>query len=197
MPISRKKEKFMGTSNGLSSTPSSAYLEQRWSKRQQQLLDFLLHEENRRLSVSTVCQKAGVSQCVWYYALKNPRFVEVLNAWGVRTGRLGIGHIHVALAERPEEELEKDIWDMRRLQSDYPKHKCPSAFKVDFSWIVNPLLRQQIKDYFRLHLAQWKARTFAVKIEYMKHLLKHLPAETHIGTLDRQQIEELLPKLNQ
>ncbi len=180
----------------ISSFPVSAPLaEQHWTKRQQQLLDFLEHEENRSLPVSVLCQRAGVSQSVWYDALKNPRFVAVLEAWGVKTGRLGVSHIHVTPAKRPEEELEKDVWDMRRLKSDYPKHKSPSAFKVDFSWIANPELRLQVKDYFRLHLAPWKARTFAAKLEHMKHLLKLLPTETHIGTLDRRQIEELLPQL--
>jgi hypothetical protein len=51
-------------------------------------------------------------------------------------------HIQVDLALNPEEESAKDVWAMRRLKSDYPKHKDPSKFKVDFTRIVNPLLRQ-------------------------------------------------------
>jgi integrase len=187
----------MNPSNILPLTPSVRTCEQVWTSWQQRLLATLELEENRTLPVKTVCQKAGVSIDVWYGAIKNPRFVEIVEALGVRVKRLGESHLDVHLALHPEEELEKDIWDMRRLKSDYPKHKPPSGFKINFSWITNPVLRQQVKDYFRLHLPHWKPRTFYIVLSYMRHFLKYLSPEIHIGLLDRKQVEALLPKVYQ
>jgi integrase len=168
-----------------------------WTDKQQRLLDMLKLEENRHLPVKTLCQKAGVSIDVWYGAIKNPQYVAIVETLGGRVKRLGESHLDVHLAVAPEEELAKDIWDMRRLKSDYPKHKPPSGFKINFSWIVNPVLRQQVKDYFRLHLPRWKARTFYIVLSYMRHFLHHLSPEIHLGLLNRSQIEELLPKVYQ
>jgi len=187
----------MNRRNILPLTPSVRTHEQEWTGWQQRLLQTLELEENRALPVKTVCQKAGVSIDVWYGAIKNPRFVATVEALGVRVKRLGESHLEVHLAFHPQEELEKDIWDMRRLKSDYPKHKPPSSFKINFSWIASPVLRQQVKAYFRLHLPHWKPRTFYIVLSYMRHFLQHLSPEIHIGLLDRRQVEELLPKIYQ
>ena len=34
-------------------------------------------------------------------------------------------HLDVQLSPCPEEDLEKDIWDMRQLKANYPKHMAP------------------------------------------------------------------------
>lgn len=62
---------------------------------------------------------------------------------------------------------------------------------------MNPLLRQQVKVYFRQQLVRWKARTFRIQIQRLKPLLSLLPPEIHIGTLERQHLERLLPSLTQ
>lgn len=178
--------------------PSLAHPPQRgWKRYQQRLLTVLQHEEMRQLPVTELCRQAGVSPSAWYKAIKKPPFVAAVEALGVPIQRQEKRHLDVQLALHPEEEFAKDIWDMRRLKSDYPKHKSPYDFKVNFTWIVNPLLRQQIKDYFRLHLARWKATTFSNELWSIKHFLRHLPGEAHVGTLDRQQVEEILPRIHQ
>ncbi len=136
----------------VSFTVSSPSAEPIWTQAQQKILATLQHEENRRCSVKSLCQKAGISEY---------------------------------------------IWDLRRLKSDYPKHRDPSDFQVDFTWIVNPVLRQQVKDYFRIHLPRWKPTTFAIILRFMKPFLMCLPPEIHVGTLSRRQIEPLLSKLAQ
>jgi len=187
----------MSHSNTVSLLPSSLISRQTWTEAEQKILEVLQIEENRRLSVTEICQKAGVHPRTWYSVIKKPQFVAVVEALGVTIRRRGKAHIQVQLSLHPEEELVKDIWDMRYLKSDYPKHQSPSVFKVDFTWIENPVLRQQVKTYFRLRLPRWKAKTFKGNLERMKPFLKLLPRETDVGTLSRRQIEELLPAIYQ
>ena len=59
------------------------------------------------------------------------------------------------------------------------------------------MLREQIKRYFRLQLPRWKAATFKRSIYHLKHVLTLLPSESHVGTLTRNHIEALLPKIGQ
>ncbi len=168
-----------------------------WTKSQQQILDLFEQEENRQLPVRTLCQRAGVSTIVWYRAVKDPRFAAAVEALGGAVKRTAEAHILVSLATHPEEELAKDIWDMRRLKSDYPKHKNPAEFRVNFTWIANPCLRQQVKDYFRHHLPQWKPKTFVNHLYAMRPFLQLLAPEMHVGTIERQHVEELLPQVYQ
>ncbi len=184
--------------NHCSSTPH--FTEPRWTKAQQRLLNTLQQEDNRQLLLKDLWEKAEVSQYAWYQAIKDPNFFQIVEALGVKVGRVdrpSVSHIDVTLASNPEEEMSKDVWDMRRLKSDYPKHKHPSDFKIDFSWIANPVLRQQVKHYFRLQLALWKPLTFKNSLSYMRYFLQWLPAGTHVGILDRQQVETILLKINQ
>jgi integrase len=163
---------------------------------EQRLLDVLQEEQRPSISIRELCQKAGVDRSIWYWAIRKPHFVASVAVVKVKVGHYGISHINTSLAPNPEEELEKDIWDLRRLKSDYPKHHSPSDFKVDFTWIGNPVLLRQIKSYFRHHL-RWKPKTFAREAWCLKHFFQHLSPEDHIGTLDRTLIEELLPKIMQ
>src|SRR5690348_2765779 len=108
-----------------------------WKRYQQRLLTALQQEEMRHLPVTELCRQAGVSPSAWYRAVKKPLFVEAIEALGVPIQRQQERHLDVTLALHPEEEFAKDIWDMRRLKADYPKHRAPYDFKVDFTWIVN------------------------------------------------------------
>ncbi len=183
--------------NILSFPLSSPCSEENWTTGQQKILDVLQRQENRHLPVKTLCNKAGVSLHVWYNAVKDPNFATVLESQGVLVKRQWESHTHVSLASNPEDELAKDIWDMRCLKANYPKHKDPCTFKVDFTWITNPTLREQVKLYFRQRLPKWEARTFSSVLEYLKLFLIRLPQETHIGTLDRRLVEHLLPEICQ
>jgi len=164
---------------------------------EQRLLDALQQEQRQSITVRELCQKVSVSQSTWFDAMKKPHFIAVVAALEVKVRHKGNSHITTSLAPNPEEELEKDIWDLRRLKADYPKHLNPSSFKVDFTWIRNPVLLQQIKSYFRHRLPQWKPTTFSIEIFCLKHFFQHLSPEIHIGTLNRNLIEELLPKIMQ
>ena len=174
-------------------------LQQPWSKSQQRLLEVLLREENRKKSPLEICRLAGYkSRTPWEEALKDEQFIAEVEDLGVilrRYNRNRETHLEVRLATNIEEELERDIWDMRRLKHDYPKHRPPSAYEVDFTWIANPLLREQIKRYFRHRLPRWKAYTFQSTINHLKPVLRLLPAEVHMGTLERSHIEALLPAM--
>ena len=174
-------------------------LKQPWSKSQQRLLDVLLREENWKKSPLEICRLAGYkSRTPWEEALKDERFIAEVEDLGVilrQHKRSRETHLEVRLATNIEEELEKDIWDMRRLKHDYPKHRPPAAYEVDFTWIANPLLREQIKRYFRHRLPRWKAYTFPSVIHHLKPVLMLLPAEVHMGTLERSHIEALLPEM--
>lgn len=60
--------------------------------------------------------------------------METVHALGVPVIRQWAeAHLDVSLAVDPEEELSKDIWDMRRLKADYPKHNQPVI-----SWWILP-----------------------------------------------------------
>jgi hypothetical protein len=164
---------------------------------EQRLLDVLQQEQRSSISIRELCQRAGVDRSTWFEAIKKPHFIADIEALEVKVGRRSISHLAIHLAPNLEEELEKDIWDVRRLKPDYPKHRDPSTFKVDFTWIKNPILLHQIKSYFRHRLSSWKPKTFSNEIWCLKHFFQHLSSEAHIGTLDRNLIEELLPKIMQ
>jgi hypothetical protein len=167
------------------------------SRSKRRLLAVLENPENRDKSAIQICQKAGYKDSTtWHRAIKDEQFVAALEALGVSTQRYRLPtHVKVTPAINIEEELAKDIWDMRRLKHDYPKHMAPADFRVDFTWIANPTLREQVKRYFRSRLPQRGARTFGGVISSLKAVLVHLPAEVHIGTLERKHIEALLPAM--
>lgn len=166
---------------------------------QQRLLEVVQPEGNRQKPVVEICQLAGYKTTTcWQKATKDERFVAELEALGVPVKRHHLpSHLDVLPAANIEDELAKDVWDIRRLKHDYPKHVSPAAYEVDFSWIVNPVLREQVKRYFRLRLIPWKAGTFKRALYHLKSVLMLLPADIHAGTLQRCHIETLLPAMSQ
>ncbi len=168
------------------------------SKVQQRLLEVLQHEENRQKPIIEICRLAGCTYSAWRWALASGQFVRAVEALGVTYHRnIRIPHLEVTPATNVEEELAKDVWDMRRLKHEYPKHRSPAKYEVAFSWIVNPLLREQIKCYFRRRLTQWEAITFQCVLNHLKPVLSLLPPEIHMGTIKRSDIEALLPHIAQ
>src|SRR5258708_23530447 len=87
--ISGREERsmVMSRSNVVSLLPSSQISQQTWTEAEQKILDVLQIEENRRLSVTALCQKAGVGSYRWYKALKKPQFVAVVEDLGVAIER--------------------------------------------------------------------------------------------------------------
>jgi integrase len=134
----------------------------------------------------------------WQRALKNPHFMAELEALGVTIRRHHLpSHLEVEFATNIEEELAKDVWDIRRLKHDYPKHVAPTNYEIDFSWIINSVLREQIKHYFRLHLPRWKAYSFKRVLYHLKAVLVLLPSDIHVGNIQRSHVEMLLPAMSQ
>jgi site-specific recombinase XerD len=180
--------------------PRQDPIQQPWTESQQQLLHILQQPSSQKASIGEICREAGVPRKDWYRAIKDAQFVDALTELGVRSRRVRRNreaHINVSLSANPEEELEKEIWDIRRLRSDYPKHRPPSDFEVDFTWINNPMLRQQVKRFFRHHLTRWKPSTFRTELGHLRPFLILLPQEVDAGTLTREHVERILPKLSQ
>ena len=173
-----------------------------WTIIQRKLLAVLEQQEHRTLGPGAVCKLAGYGDWAWDRATKDPRFVTRLKQLGVSTGqpsrgwkRKHEGNLEICLAVDPEEELAKDIWDMRKLLSDYPRHRPSSDFIVNFTTLVDPDMRAQVKLYFRHQLTHWKAGTFKAVLNAMRHPLGWLPPGVHLGTLIRSHIEKVLPLL--
>jgi integrase len=166
---------------------------------QQRLLEVVQHPENRNKSGAEICRLAGYKDHgIWQRAVKDERFVTILEALGVTIRRHHLpSHLDVEPATNIEEELAKDVWDIRRLKHDYPKHVSPAAYEVDFSWIVNPVLREQVKHYFRFRLTRWKAGTFKRALYHLKSVLVLLPSDIHVGNVQRRHVETLLPAMSQ
>jgi len=171
-----------------------------WSRPQRRLLEVLQDPENRNKSGLQICRLAGYKdQITWTRAIKDERFVAELEALGVTRLRrpVRVSHLEVTAATSIEEELKKDVWDVRRFKHDYPKHVPPSNYEVDFSWITNFTLREQVKQYFRLRLPRWKAYTFKRVLYHLKTVLALFPGDVHAGNLERRHVEALLPAMSQ
>lgn len=171
--------------------------EQGWTWSQQRLLDVLQEESNRRLSIIDLCEQAGYTDLSrWYEALESEQFVKALEDLGVPLARQKppfLSHIYTRLTMHLEADLSQDVWDMRSLKPNYPKHRHPSAYIVDFTWIENAQLREQVKRYFRQRLSKWQAGTFAAHLQTLRGVLAHLPSDVSIETITRAHIEDLLP----
>lgn len=113
---------------------------------------FLQGEENRSLSVVELCRRAGYTGTKqWFTALKDECFRAEIERLGVRVPRRQEEIFipgPIAL-EDPDRVWSRDRVDLRRLCTDYPKHMNQSTFKLVFTFIVNPRLRDLIKRYFR------------------------------------------------
>ena len=165
----------------------------------QRLLEVLRQSENRNKSGAQICRLAGyTARAPWQEAIKDERFVAAVESLGVTIRRHHLAsHLEVEPAMDLEDELAKDVWDIRRLKHEYPKHIAPSQYEIDFSWIINRALREQVKRYFRLRLTRWRAGTFKRTLYHLKTVLTLLPPEVHVGTVQRSHVEALLPAMSQ
>jgi integrase len=175
----------------------------RWTTVQQKLLSVLEQPEHRDKSLAEICQLAGYGEWAWERAIKDDHFVRALLPFKLRfldppRGRPTFEHhLNVTLADNPEEELAKDVWDMRRLLPEYPRHRGANAFIVDFTCLPNLRVRAQVKQYFRSRLLHWKAGTFRSTLTVLRHPLRCLPPEGDLASLTRAQVEGMLASLAQ
>ena len=169
-----------------------------WSRPKRRLLEVLQNPENRNKSALQICRLAGYKDNVaWNRAIKDEHFVAELEALGISLRRRAVraSHLEVALTDNIEEELKKDVWDIRRLKQNYPKHTSPSHYIIDFTWIANLLLREQVKRYYRHQLPRWSGSTFQGFLYKLMPVLTELPPEVHMGTITRSHIEAILPAM--
>ena len=134
---------------------------------QKKFFDILKKDENKDKRYNEICELAGYkSYAPWYKAIKDERFANLLESIGVTVRILNNNypsHNEVEYIKNPterEEYLKGDIWDMRRLFEDYPRHFHPYQFIVNFTSIPNIYIRTEIKRYFINMLSNWKPSSF-------------------------------------
>src|SRR5882762_1949388 len=91
---------------------------------QQRIWKVLQQDSNRELSIRKICALAGYRTVTpWYDAIQDTAFRAMIEALGIVIDRQ-----HLLLSQRvalsiedAEAEWQKDVIDIRRLMSDYPK----------------------------------------------------------------------------
>lgn len=142
------------------------------TKTQKNFFEVLKNEENKNKKYKEICKLAGYKSIApWYKAIKDERFSNLLESIGVNV-RLKSGnypsHNEVEYIKNPKERekyLKADIWDMRRIFEEYPRHNRPSLFIVNFNKIENKPIRNIIKRYFINMLNNWEPATFKFYIK--------------------------------
>lgn len=134
---------------------------------QKKFYEILSKDENKNLKYDVISELSGYkSTTTWYRAIKDERFVKLLELIGVQPKLRNDhypSHDEVEYIKDPkerEEYLKNDVWDMRKLFEEYPRHTNPKRFIVNFSLIQNSDIRCQIKRYFKNHLSSWRAGSF-------------------------------------
>lgn len=134
---------------------------------------------------------AGTKQ--WFTALKDEGFRAQLENLGVPTRRKEVFVPGPVTLEDPDKVWSRDRVDLRRLCTDYPKHMNQSTFKLVFTFIVNPRLRDLIKRYFRARVNFWQPATFRPYLKHVKPFLTRLgelyPDLDSFSNLTREMIE--------
>lgn len=105
-----------------------------------------------------------------------------------------------SLAERRQQALEENIWDLRRFVEDVPQHISPGSLRIDFTRVNNPDLRQQLQRYllYRMGFPHNNGASALKREATCLFLLANLiPGEIHAGTLTRTHIQSMLDSLAQ
>ena len=178
------------------------------TKAQKKFFDILKNNENKDKRYNEICELAGYKTCgPWYKSIKDERFTNLLESIEV-TVRLSNefypSHNEVEYIKNPkerEEYLKNDIWDMRRLFEEYPRHMPPSTFIVEFTKISNVYIRYEIKRYFINMLSNWKPATFQRVIKeisiFFDSMYKLFPNLNSLNELQREaHIEPILTNMN-
>ena len=174
---------------------------QKWTKAQWRFWIFLQDEQNRSLSVADLCRQLGYTGTKqWFRALKDEAFRAEMVRLGVRVpGPRSKDEIFIPgplALEDPDKVWSRDRVDLRRLYTDYPKHMNQSTFKLVFTFIANPRLRELIKRYFRARVPFWQPSTFRPYLKHAKPFLIRLgelhPELDSFAEVTREMIEPAL-----
>lgn len=174
---------------------------------QKKFYELLSKDENKKLKYDAISALAGYkSTASWYTAIKDERFVRLLELIGVQP-RLQNDHYpshgEVEYIKNPNERaeyLKNDVWDMRKLFEEYPRHNNPACYIVDFGYIKNLNIRLQIKRYYQNMLSVWSPITFECRLKdyrYFFHTMYELfPNLNSLSELEREiHIEPILCNL--
>jgi hypothetical protein len=111
-----------------------------------------------------------------------------------RAVRLDSGPI--PLAEDIDAEWTQDRIDIRRITTDYPKHKNAGEYMIDFSCIQNPALKALLKRYFRARAGTWSGQSMVGALSTLKPVILELerryPGFDSFASLTRDMLEPVL-----
>ncbi|MGL5151266.1 MAG: tyrosine-type recombinase/integrase [Clostridium sp.] len=177
------------------------------TKSQKKFFEVLKNEENKNKKYNEICELAGFkSSSSWYKAIKDKRFADLLESIGGNT-RLNNdnypSHNDVEYIKNPkerEEYLKSDMWDMRRLFEEYPRHTNSFMFIINFTKIKNVSIRKVIKRYFKNMLSNWKAlnfeRVLRVSVIFFYSMYELFPHMNSLNELQRElHIEPILANM--
>ncbi len=174
---------------------------------QKKFYEVLSKDENKKLKYEDISTLAGYkSTTSWYKAIKDKRFVKLLEIIGVQA-KLQNDHYpphseveYIKDPKEREEYIKNDIWDMRKLYMNYPRHRNASIYIADFRLIKNHNIRLQVKRYFKNQLSSWGPRSFNDKLNryapFFDVMYDLFPMITSLSQLEREQhIEPILNSL--
>lgn len=137
------------------------------TKTQKKFFEILKKDENKDKKYNEICELAGFKTFTpWYKAIKDERFTDLLESIGVAVRLINNNyppHNEVEYIKNPkerEEYLKNDVWDMRRLFEEYPRHNNPYKFITNFTKISNVYIRDEVKRYCINMLSNWQPATF-------------------------------------
>jgi hypothetical protein len=138
----------------------------------------LQDQQNRVLTPTQITQKAGYKTTApWYKALKDEPFRRLIESLGMvayHEYHEPEQHGIIPLTEHPDIEWEKDVVDVRRLVSDYPKHLSAASFKLNFSFLSNQALKAVVKRYFRARLGFWQPSSLKSYLGWIRPFMWNL-----------------------
>ncbi|WP_278473877.1 tyrosine-type recombinase/integrase [Turicibacter sanguinis] len=174
---------------------------------QKKFYAILSHDEYKNLKRDDISTLAGYkSNALWYKAIKDERFIKLLELIGAQVKGRNTrypSHDEIEYIKDPkerEEYLENDVWDMRKLFKEYPRHLNPQHYIANFNIIQQPIIRCQIKRYFKNQLSSWKPKTFPDTLKRMKPFFNVMydlfPTIDSLSQLEREEhIEPILSTL--
>ncbi|QIB28086.1 site-specific integrase [Caloranaerobacter azorensis] len=174
------------------------------TKAQKKLFEVLKIEKNRDKKYGDICKLAGYKSFgPWYKAIKDKKFANLLEKMGVQVkirNNHYPSHNEVEYIKNPEEReeyLKNDVWDMRRLYQEYPRHLNPCHFIIYLDKISNMQIRKIVKRYYTNMLSNWSARTFKIRLlsfgYFLNSMYELFPNINSFSQLQREQhIEPIL-----
>ncbi len=180
------------------------------TKAQKTFFEVLKNPDNRNKHYTEILALAGYNNRAnwhWYTAIKDERFSSLLTSTGIQVRVINDhypSHHEVEYIKDPkerEEYFKGDVWDIRKLFQEYPRHHSPAKYILNFQEIENPHLRVILKRYYINMLGNWKPRTFRSNMtplsRFFSILHKKFPHLKSLSELTRHEhIEKILPDIH-